>query len=168
MKRLSLAGARPRHVRWVPAPAKPALRSGPMFPLLRASQRQRTTARTAVASSRALVRMTAQTAAARRRRLHPASRLAQRFGTFPVWPKQSTQKCRIVRRAEAPGCRRSFAAPYWKRLRCRERCQRFLGPRAMPRSISRWASRFFTSSRRSYSCLPWTKASSTLTRPSFS
>jgi hypothetical protein len=39
--------------------------------------------------------------------------------------------------------------------------------RDMARSISRWASRFFTSSRRSKSCLPWTIASSTVTRPSF-
>jgi len=51
------------------------------------------------------------------------------------------------------------------------------GPRAigrhrrrtdMARSISRWLSRFFVSSRLSHCCLPWTSASSAFTRPFFS
>ena len=40
--------------------------------------------------------------------------------------------------------------------------------RDIARSISRWASRFLTSSRRSYCCLPCTSANSTFTRPRFS
>ena len=122
--------ARPLRARWAPDPAKPALRSGRTCPLLRSLQRPKATAQTRVASSRTPVRVTAQTVAARQRPHHRESRPVRRSGTIRVWPKQSTPRCRIARRAEVPGSRHSFAAQL--------RAKTASGRRSGSRTSGRW------------------------------